>query len=271
MQRVRDLESRLEIASTASPQSAPTTSEVLVSEQHDCPSTTSILSAFPNQRQQQTQAPTAAESDDEATVDVLATQAFNEETESEIGYFGNPYTVSLVCMSYATDSIIGPSSNHAFFRAMSDVFARVLSLATRRVNATRMSETQVAEGIPQQKSSQLSGLSHRVTGTQAFTLPPELEALCLIDRYFISVGSMLPFVSKPVLLSDHRRLRHGGTGPHFGAKRALLNIIFALASATLADRDSGTFYHRSLACLDERRIRGASVELSPSFTTTYWS
>jgi len=165
--------------------------------------------------------------------------------------------------------MIGPSSNHAFFRAISDAFARILSLAPRRVNASRMSEARVSEGIPQQNYPQLSGLSHRITGIQALALPPEPEALCLIDSYFVSVGSMLPFVSKPTLLSDYRRLRHDDTGPHFGAKRALVNVIFALGSATLVDGDSGTFYHRSLACFDERRIRGASIELSTPFTTNH--
>jgi len=259
-QRLKDLESRLEVISSQSPPNVVTGSEAVAQQELDRSLTTSAISLMTEERRQAPQSFPAIESDEEANVDVLATEAFNEEAETGTGYFGS-HTAPYIDTSSTTDPLIGPSSNHAFFRAISDTFARILGRATRKVSALRINETRVLDKTPQEKTSQTPGRSHRSTSSSFSTLPPESEVLRLLDCYFASVGSMLPFVSKPALLGDYRRLRYEDTGPQSRVKRALLNVAFALASATLADGSSETFYHRSLACLDERRLRGASVEL----------
>ncbi|EXJ54896.1 uncharacterized protein A1O5_12962 [Cladophialophora psammophila CBS 110553] len=182
------------------------------------------------------------DSDQEAAVDLLATLTFNQESESNIGHFG-------------------PSSNHALFRTISDAFARIVSIASSQRQNVKSREHRPSSSRLQARPTQQSARQINPKDITATAMPPESESLVLIDHFFISAGEFLPFVSHSTLVSHCNSLRNSKSQPHVGAKLALLNAVFALSSASLGEGNSDAFICRALACLTERQLRGASIEL----------
>jgi len=102
----------------------------------------------------------------------------------------------------------------------------------------------------------------RMTTAEAYALPQEKELRSLINQFFGSVGTVLPYVNKSAVLAEYtlaqREKRLSRTF------RALLNIIFAFASSSLQGWNHEVFYQRSLALLDDRVLCGANIELGNS-------
>lgn len=92
-------------------------------------------------------------------------------------------------------------------------------------------------------------------------LATDSDALRLIDCYFATVGLMLPVVSKTALLADYRALRNNRGISHFSTKSILLSMVFAHAAAAMGEIARHTYYRQALRCLDNRKLRGASLEL----------
>ncbi|KIX03160.1 uncharacterized protein Z518_06711 [Rhinocladiella mackenziei CBS 650.93] len=239
--KVKELESRLNSTPADSPsRSSPGNVSASAPDGDDHPTTSPLISDLPAPDSTRPRTSATIDLHEETTVDVLATVAFNQESESNIGHFG-------------------PSSNHVLFRSTSDAFARIVSLASSNrptLKATRSSERQRQEG-----SSQQSGRQTHPRDIDVTALPRDPEASAFIDHFFASVGAFLPFVSKSALVADYHRLRDEKAPPRLGARRALLNSVFALASASLGEEDSSVFNGRALASLNERQLRGTSVEL----------
>lgn len=93
------------------------------------------------------------------------------------------------------------------------------------------------------------------------TLSKDQDIAFLIYQFSTTVGVVLPFVNTTQLLNDyHRAEEHNLLLPR--PTRALLNIICAYASTTLRDPDPGAYYQKALALMDEKTLRGSSLELS---------
>ncbi|KAK5079948.1 hypothetical protein LTR70_009104 [Exophiala xenobiotica] len=189
------------------------------------------------------------ESAEEANVDLLATETFEEGVESDVGYFG-------------------PSSNHAYFRALSDLFARILTLAPSTWPMRRTDPSKSASSEP------LVGVASAAAGeTESRRAPaslPHAEATQLVEYYFMSVGQMTPFLSKSSILSDLKR-EHLWNRTQTGVKRALLAIVYALATSSLHQSRSAEFYKDAVGYLGNGRLRGASLDLIQALmlTVTY--
>ena len=217
--------------------------------------------------------PTSAGSpiEHEATVDELATGAFNDVPEVNIGYFGNTKLSTKVDISAhkGLRIFIGSSSNFAIFRHFSGIFALTTQIyisvqsqsqdrtRTYRVSATIPSSPSPLVLVAQDPRNQLQG-------AELYALPQEQELRFLINHFFVTVGAVLPFVSKSAVLAEYSRVCRESFKHMSRTFRALLNIICAHASSSLHEWDSELFYQRSLALLDNRVLSSANMELSRS-------
>jgi hypothetical protein len=86
----------------------------------------------------------------------------------------------------------------------------------------------------------------------------------LFDRYFSTIGVVLPYVDKGTILN----LYHGVTRVDLLKRRrttlALLNIVWAHAAASLGSSQRETFYKKAVALMDSRDIERPSYELGLS-------
>jgi hypothetical protein len=184
--------------------------------------------------------------EDEAAVDELATQVFNELPERNIGHFG-------------------PASNHAFFRTLSSAFAFQIPLMLQsHTSVSRppfglngLAESRSPSPLPARTSSKEDAQHPKV---DPFVVPPQKELLDLINRFFATTGAVLPFVDRSVAVSTSddwvwRTTRSG---------RALLNIVCAHATLSLNRDTAEVYYHRAVALLDIYTVHGASLELRTS-------
>ncbi|KAH8888104.1 hypothetical protein GQ53DRAFT_826665 [Thozetella sp. PMI_491] len=94
-----------------------------------------------------------------------------------------------------------------------------------------------------------------------YTLPNEQELLALVTQFFATVGIALPYIDKVSLLSYTAQPSNIALRQMSRPKRALLNIVCAHAAFTVQSTDAELYYQRSLGSLDERTLRGASLEL----------
>jgi hypothetical protein len=188
--------------------------------------------------------------DNEAAVDELATQVFNEIPERNIGHFGS-------------------ASNHAFFRTISSAFAYQIPLMVQNQDvqgqvASRYSLTHASRSpspspcreVNQRLKSYTD--AHRAT-VDPYALPPEHKISMLVDYFFATVGPVFPYVEKSTMAAVEPVWRTTRSG------RALLNIICAHASLVSDATAAEAFYDRTVALLDAGTIHGASLELIQAF------
>ena len=102
----------------------------------------------------------------------------------------------------------------------------------------------------------------RMESVDPRALPSGEHLVLLIGRFFDTVGMLMPYVSKPVLLCEYHRAQQGNVRGLYRPMRALLNIISAFASSILSNGDPEIYYHRALALLNEKTLWGPSLELS---------
>lgn len=113
---------------------------------------------------------------------------------------------------------------------------------------------------PRRNTSQETRLQRSHADDHA--LPSENDRSVLVDRFFTTVGVVLPFVDKTALMMADNK-------PIPRAILSLLNIVYAHASSTIDKWSSELFYRRALALLDERTLRGSSLELGEERPNTY--
>ncbi|KAF2107469.1 fungal-specific transcription factor domain-containing protein [Lophiotrema nucula] len=194
------------------------------------------------------QGPTASPMEEETPVDALASNAFDEVPQQDIGYFG-------------------PSSNHALFRTLSSAFANQIPLMLH----TEGSVTESAQALSNNSLMHLAESpttvrrpDNRWMQVDRYALPHESEMMRLTNRFFTTIGIVVPYIDRSALLpwlqasSHSRRPRLWSTSR---PARALINIICAHAALTLQSPDAEAFYRRTLALLDELTLRGSSIEL----------
>ncbi|KAL4909643.1 hypothetical protein BDW74DRAFT_165079 [Aspergillus multicolor] len=170
--------------------------------------------------------------DEGVPVDVLSTQALAEVSNSEVGYFG-------------------PTSNYAMFRLISKIFAQA-TIMHLPADGTGQS-LDVCHHCAQHHETSLTtdndtGTAGGLAHSELYALPPTEEATALLDRYFSTIDLVLPSVEQ-----NPPRFRR--------VLLALLNILWAPASASLGSSEREAFYERSVALLDPRTIERPSYEL----------
>jgi Fungal specific transcription factor domain len=185
------------------------------------------------------------QSDDEGAVDAQATAAFNDEPDTNTGYFG-------------------PSSNHALFRSLSNAFAQFISttlpLRARLPPASTITLRRSPSRAATRSKAGIFG-QERPHASTLLALPSDREASTMVDQFFSTVATVLPIVSKADVVSECNRLRRPDSPALKPSSRALLNIIFAHVSKSSKDSEAEIFYRRALASLDQGTLRGATIEL----------
>lgn len=156
----------------------------------------------------------------------------------------------------------GPTSNHALFRTLSGVFAELAAIRSIPPNLSTITGSfRLDRTSPDVRhSNSQERLEHTVL--EPLVLPNENDRTILVDRYFATIGVVLPFVDRLALLVREDR-------PISRAMRALLNIVYAHAASTMEDWSSDLFYRRALALLDERTLRGSTLELGKELSSVY--
>ncbi|KAF7671296.1 cytochrome p450 [Alternaria burnsii] len=192
--------------------------------------------------------PEPLDSQDESAVDLLATKAFDDSPQQDIGYFG-------------------PTSNHAFFRRLTDALTQRLPMLCRCAGQDiillstsfldqRHSNTAKPplEPLPQHNPTNPQSRSHDVASN-------DRDLNGLMNSFFEAQGSVLPYVDKHAIsfngAHSFLELFHNSSN----AKKALLNVIFAHAALTKSCPEAEIFYRRTLALLDGLSLRGSSLEL----------
>lgn len=195
-------------------------------------------------------------SDEEATVDTLATAAFSDETETDIGHFGT-FSSEIQLDTLLTHSSLGPSSNHDYFRTLSGIFAHLArdGLAKQPHNLNAWSVTQsLTASVPQRRS--------HVSGTlDCMVLPDDHTAMTLFNQFFITIALTMPYFSRPALLREYTRLRGGRCQDFDRVHRALFNMIWAHGSSSLEAVNPEVYYRRAVGLLDSLTIRRTSQEM----------
>lgn len=97
------------------------------------------------------------------------------------------------------------------------------------------------------------------------TLSGPLDTLKLLDHFFLSVGIVVPVLSKPHLLSEYHKVYSTNQSQSGGTKRALLYIVLAHGAASLGRNDHNIFYKRALTQLDDLKLQTTSIELSTAW------
>lgn len=180
-------------------------------------------------------------SHEEKGVDILATDAFNDVPASDIGYFG-------------------PSSNHALFRCLATSFASDIMLLSQsqpanlpRIDASRSFPDYVENGRRAQDTFDRS--------LKAYQIPRTQDTLHLITRFFSTVGLVLPYVDKSSLVSIIKPTEGDTPRQTSRVEEALLSIICAYAALSTSTTDAYAYYQNTLNLLEERTLRGASLQL----------
>ena len=161
----------------------------------------------------------------------------------------------------------GPTSNHALFRTLSGIFAQ-----TARSRAP-LPQQSMQSTMPKQSTISLNPHRESDASGQQFSaermpdhgdpyaLPQDQGLRTLVYRFFETVGAVLPYVNKSVLLEQCNRVQHEDYHGFYRSKRALLNIVCAHASLSLPGGTPEVFYRRALTWLDSLTLRGSSLEL----------
>ncbi|KAL4795354.1 hypothetical protein BDV19DRAFT_378830 [Aspergillus venezuelensis] len=182
--------------------------------------------------------------DDEVPVDILSTNALMEASDSEVGYFG-------------------PSSNYAMFRLVSRAFADTVMMYTP-AGGTVQSLSPCHHCAERQEASRTGASSEeRVTPTPTdmFTLPSKREGTDLLERFFSTIDPVLPYIDKPALIGEYHKSINQHPPRFRRVFLALLNIVWAHASASIGTSRCEAFYRRSVALLDSRTLERPSYEL----------
>lgn len=96
---------------------------------------------------------------------------------------------------------------------------------------------------------------------ELYTLPSKEEATLLLDRFFSAIYMVLPYISKSGLLEEYHKATEQRPPKFRKVLLALLNIVWAHASASFGNPRREDFYQRSVALLDSRTLERPSYEL----------
>ncbi|CAN9350478.1 unnamed protein product [Alternaria alternata] len=179
-------------------------------------------------------APEPLDSHDESAVDLLATNAFDESPQQDIGYFALTQRLPMLCRLAGQNTALSSAS----------------FLDQQHSNSAK----RLLEPLPQYKPTNPQLRSHVVAST-------DQDLHSLINLFFEAQGSVLPYVDKYALSFNGTRSLLESFHNSSNAKKALLNIMLAHAALAKSFPDAEAFYRRTLALLDGLSLRGSSLEL----------
>jgi hypothetical protein len=87
------------------------------------------------------------------------------------------------------------------------------------------------------------------------------DAMALFDRYFSTIGVVLPYIEKAAVVRDYHTAMQLEPSKQRRTSLAVLNIVWAHAAASLHSPLQETFYKRAVALLDSRDLERPSYEL----------
>lgn len=176
-------------------------------------------------------------SDEEAIVDTLATTAFSHEPEISIGHFG-------------------PSSNHGYFRALSNIFAHLPEDGSA-ANPKSLHHWSRHRPIPGHSSS--PEVSNSELCNPAI-LPDASTAMFLFNQFFMTMSLSAPYMSRAATLRNYNQAHDQSAHKLTQVRRALFNILWAHGAAADGRAGFEIFYRRAMRCLNSLTIREAGDE-----------
>ncbi|KAH7405627.1 fungal-specific transcription factor domain-containing protein [Phaeosphaeria sp. MPI-PUGE-AT-0046c] len=186
--------------------------------------------------------------EDESSVDILATNAFDETPLKDIGYFG-------------------PTSNHALFRIISSALVERLPLMREASSdcVKRSWPSMVDSILPSamRKSTTVprSHASHDLPSRNKDISLDAQELQKLVSYFFTIFGDLLPYMNEDTLLGDDPTTKLSTRWQSCKVGRALLSMICAHATHLQGSRTAELYYSYTLKLLEGLTLRGASIEL----------
>ncbi|OJJ78809.1 fungal specific transcription factor domain-containing protein [Aspergillus glaucus CBS 516.65] len=93
------------------------------------------------------------------------------------------------------------------------------------------------------------------------SLPTKADGLRLLNRFFSTIGVLLPYVSRADLLEKYEKGRNSNPPRFTRVLLVLLNVVWAHALASLHNGRAEVFYHRAMALLNPQTLQGSSYDL----------
>jgi hypothetical protein len=153
------------------------------------------------------------------------------------------------------------------FRLLSKLFTRTAMqfLPAKNPTVQRFKLNPCSDCDERQRQGQRRNHTHRVreitSSESVYHMPPLGDAMALFDRYFSTIGVVLPYIEKAAVVRDyHTAMQHEPSKRH-RTSLAVLNIVWAHAAASLHSSLQETFYKRAVALLDSRDLERPSYDL----------
>ncbi|KID93925.1 hypothetical protein MAJ_10113, partial [Metarhizium majus ARSEF 297] len=174
----------------------------------------------------------------ESLADVLATNAFDQLSNGEVGYFGS-------------------STNHGFFWCLSGAIANLGYKASR----SQAQQASPASDMRGSRSSVLrKSLPHKTLRESIQEYPSNEE---LVARFFDNIGDVLPYVDKVSVMGKLHVLDEDANEscPSTQSWQALLNIVLAYALYTIDGPSPEPFYRRVINLLYGKAIHLSTIQI----------
>ncbi|RAK91397.1 hypothetical protein BO79DRAFT_279566 [Aspergillus costaricaensis CBS 115574] len=181
---------------------------------------------------------------EDTSVDELATHAFSETSLGHV-YFGS-------------------SSNYAMFRHISNAFAEsaLLHLTLSSHASTTLQSCSLSEENPKSAREKLSLVKKfSVSLKDIHALPSRDDVLYLIGRFSTTIGAILPYVNCGTLLDIYEKALLERPPRFQRGFLALLNVVWAHASASLQLPGAEVFYSHCAGLLNQQALERPTFEL----------
>ncbi|OJJ74657.1 hypothetical protein ASPBRDRAFT_27670 [Aspergillus brasiliensis CBS 101740] len=184
---------------------------------------------------------------EDTSLDELATHAFSETSLGHLHF--------------------GPSSNYAMFRHISNAFAEIalvhLTLGDNAHTAQHCSTSEAS--IKSASGKAPKGKHFSVSLEDIHALPSRDEVLYLISRFSTTIGEILPYIDYGNLLDTYEKALLERPPRFQRGFLALLNIVWAHASASLQLPEAELFYSHCAGLLDQRTVERPTFELEHNY------
>ncbi|KIM98340.1 hypothetical protein OIDMADRAFT_56705 [Oidiodendron maius Zn] len=216
-------------------------SPIIVNDRHSDAPTTTASNESPRTVARKTARERQPRSDEpantplsESLADVLATNAFDQSSNDEVGYFGS-------------------STNHGFFWCLSGAIA---NLGYKEARYHTQQPTSTVDTRSNRRKSSKQDLPHRGATRNKLQYPSHEE---LVARFFDTISVVLPYVDEQSVMNKLHLMRENenSSDPSTQSWQALISIILAYALYTLDGPSPEPFYRRVV-----RLLYGTAVHLS---------
>ena len=150
------------------------------------------------------------------------------------------------------------------FRHISNAFAEsaLLHLTLSSHASTTLQSCSLSEENPKSAREKLSLVKQfSVSLEDIHALPSRDDVLYLIGRFSTTIGAILPYVNYETLLDTYEKALLERPPRFQRVFLALLNVVWAHASASLQLPEAEVFYSHCAGLLDQRTLERPSLEL----------